>query len=134
MMRVAFDPTGTIAHGWSGEFAVAHADDRREGLPEDLLIEAYDPTLLPERAEPFESFWVDRTGRTWVQCTGTEGEPVTLELYGADGGWLGVVRVPATGWPTEVQQRHAAWTATHVVVAVETEAGVELVRYRVERQ
>lgn len=163
MLRSAFDPTGTVAYGWSGELAFtrgalrygrtvpaaaprteaeraafarefAITDARREGLPEDLLIDAYDPALLPERPELFESFWVDRAGRTWVQRTETEGEVVTLELYGADGRWLDVVRVPATGWPTDAQQRPAAWTATHVVVAVESEAGVALVRYRIERQ
>lgn len=112
----------------------ATADAVSEDIPVGLLRQAYDADLLPEQPELFDMFWVDKSGRTWVQRVGSDSAAVTLDLFAADGAWLDAVSVPAGQWPTAPYFRPVAWDAQEVVVIVDGDAGPVAIRYRIERR
>ena len=113
--------------------ASAQRDALVEGLPVEQLRAAYDPTLLPEEPELFDALWVDPAGRTWVQRTGGDTTTVQLDLFDAEGRLLDEVRVPAAGWPTMPYQRPVSWTRDGAAVAVQTDSGFTVIRYRIVR-
>jgi hypothetical protein len=112
---------------------LVRSDATLEGVPEEVLRSAYDPGLLPSEPELFDRIWVDPVGRTWVQRVDTSLSAVRIDLFDPQGRWLDVLEVARDGWPTAAFVRPVAWSRQGVLVAVEGEAGPEVVRYRIAR-
>jgi hypothetical protein len=113
---------------------LAESDARLEELPVEILRSAYDPMLIPSEPELFDWLWVDPAGHTWVQRVVPGADSVQLDLFDRSGVLLDEVRLPRAGWPTHPHTRPASWTSDRVAVAVEGEAGTEIIIYRVVRK
>jgi hypothetical protein len=111
----------------------ARTDASKEGLPFELLREAYDPDLLPATPELFDAFWVDPSGKTWVQRSsfGGDSTEVRLDLFDRGGVLLDEILVPADRWPTNPYHRAVSWNQQGVAVGFESEEGFTVLRYRV---
>jgi len=103
-------------------------------MPEANIRAAFDPSYIPDSRPAYETYAVDRAGRTWVRRVTDEGADVEFDLFGPDGRWLDVVTVPAGGWPTS-SWRPVGWGRTEVAVILEGDDGRPLVRvYRIEHR
>ncbi len=101
--------------------------------PRAALESAFDVAKIPDVRPTFESFSVDRAGRTWVRRSASDSGYVTFDLFGTDRRWLDVVRVPARDWPAG-RWASVSWGRDRVALYVEDELGRPVVNvYAVRR-
>lgn len=113
------------------------AEQRRSnpnGPTEPMLRAAFDPTMIPDAHPAYETFTVDRAGRTWVRLAQPDTTIVAFDLFDRDGRWLDALKVPAAGWPKD-WWAPVAWSTREAAVILEGADGRPLVRvYSIVRQ
>jgi hypothetical protein len=106
----------------------------QEGVPDEVLRKAFDPTLIPDQRPAFDGIEIDGAGRTWVRLSGADTSQVRFDLFDASGHWLDEVVVPAAAWPANAYGP-IAWSRDHVAVVLEDDVGRPMVKiYRIVHQ
>jgi hypothetical protein len=116
------------------EARIAETRKSNAWAPEATLRAAFDPSLIPDTRPFYEGIAADRAGRRWIRLVSTDTTRVLFDVFDAQGRWLDIVGVAASGWPVS-PYASVAWSRDRAAVALEDASGRPFVRiYRIARR